>query len=174
MTISVTPIPSTIDLTAPAFTLGTANAAGTEQTAVASDATLLVFDTTIPSVISTATVASSAGTATTAPRRDHVHGSTAVLTAAASKAWAKLSQSGSQSLTVSYNCSSIADAGVGLSTVSFTTAFSSSNFVTIGSRENGIICFNSPATGSVRVDSRNYAGGLEDTGEVYFAAFGSQ
>ena len=71
MTINVTPIPRLLDLAAPAFTLGTANAAGSAVTAVASDATLLAFDTTPPANV----IAGSAvvGTATTAPRRDHQH-----------------------------------------------------------------------------------------------------
>jgi hypothetical protein len=72
MTINVTPIPRLIDLAAPAFTLGTANTAGSATTAVASDATLLAFDTTLPAATGTAAV----GTATTAPRRDHVHAGT--------------------------------------------------------------------------------------------------
>ncbi len=70
MTISVTPIPQLIELAAPAFTLGTANAAGAAATSVSSNSTLLVFDTTSPA----ATAATAAvGSATTAPRRDHVH-----------------------------------------------------------------------------------------------------
>jgi len=69
MSIVVTPIPRLIDLAAPAFTLGTANAAGSAETAVASDSTLLAFDTTLPAATGTAAV----GTATVAPRRDHVH-----------------------------------------------------------------------------------------------------
>jgi hypothetical protein len=70
MSISVTPIPKLIEFAAPAFTLGTANSAGAASTAVASDSTLLVFDTTTPA----ATAATgSVGSATTAPRRDHVH-----------------------------------------------------------------------------------------------------
>ena len=72
MSIVVTPIPRLIDLAAPAFTLGTANAAGSAETAIASDSTLLVFDTTLPAATGTAAV----GTATTAPRRDHVHAGT--------------------------------------------------------------------------------------------------
>ncbi len=70
MTINVTPIPRLIDLAAPAFTLGTANAAGSAVTAVASDATLLAFDTTDPAAVAASAVV---GSATTAPRRDHVH-----------------------------------------------------------------------------------------------------
>jgi len=69
MSIVVTPIPRLIDLAAPAFTLGTANAAGSAATAVASDSTLLAFDTTLPAAVGTAAT----GSATVAPRRDHVH-----------------------------------------------------------------------------------------------------
>jgi len=69
MSIIVTPIPRLIDLTAPAFTLGTANAAGSAITAVASDSTLLAFDTTLPAPVGTAATGSAVVTA----RRDHVH-----------------------------------------------------------------------------------------------------
>jgi len=70
MAIHVIPIPSTISLVGPAFTLATANAAGSASTAVASNSELLVFD-----AVSPATVAASAvvGSATVAARRDHVH-----------------------------------------------------------------------------------------------------
>lgn len=70
MTIHVTPIPKLTELTTPAFTLGTANAAGDAITAVASNSTLLAFDTTLPAATGTAAV----GTASTVARRDHVHG----------------------------------------------------------------------------------------------------
>ena len=69
----MTPIPRLTSLTTPAFTLGTANAAGDALTAVASNSTLLAFDTTLPANVGTAAV----GSATTAPRRDHVHGGVA-------------------------------------------------------------------------------------------------
>ena len=72
MSIYVTPIPRLIDLAAPAFTLGTANAAGSAETAVASDSTLLVFDTTVPDAI-TFGQSGAAGSATVAARRDHAH-----------------------------------------------------------------------------------------------------
>ena len=74
MTISVTPIPRLIDLAAPAFTLGTSNAAGSAETAIASDSTLAVFDATVPTTITTASAAT--GEATVTARRDHVHGYT--------------------------------------------------------------------------------------------------
>ena len=77
MPIHVTPIPRLTQLVAPAYTLGTANAAGSAITAVASDSTLLVYDTTIPAVISASGGSSATGSATVSARRDHVHGSTA-------------------------------------------------------------------------------------------------
>jgi hypothetical protein len=77
MSIQVTPIPRLTVLTTPAFTLGTANAAGDALTAVASDSTLLVYDTTLPAAVGTA---SSVGSAVTATRRDHVHQGTTVTT----------------------------------------------------------------------------------------------
>lgn len=70
MTIHVTPIPQLVELAAPSFTLGTANAAGSAATAVASDSTLLVFDSVDPLAVAASAVV---GTAVTAPRRDHVH-----------------------------------------------------------------------------------------------------
>jgi len=72
MSIVVTPIPRLIDLAAPAFTLGTSNAAGSAATAVASDSTLLAFDTTVPDAI-TYGQSGAAGTAVVTSRRDHAH-----------------------------------------------------------------------------------------------------
>lgn len=74
MSIVVTPIPRLIDLAAPAFTLGTANAAGSAETAVASDSTLLAFDATVPTTIAFGATAA-VGSATVSARRDHLHGS---------------------------------------------------------------------------------------------------
>ena len=54
----------------PALTLGTANSAGSANTFVRTDATLLAFDATVPAALGTA----AAGSATVAARRDHVHG----------------------------------------------------------------------------------------------------
>lgn len=53
----------------PALTLSTSNSAGVANTGIRSDATILVFDATAPSELGTA----SAGVASTAARRDHVH-----------------------------------------------------------------------------------------------------
>lgn len=72
MTISVTPIPRLIELAVPALTLGTANAAGTAITAIASDSTILTYDGTLPDAI-TFGQSGSAGSSATAARRDHAH-----------------------------------------------------------------------------------------------------
>jgi len=69
VTIHVVPIPSTIELTAPAFSLGTTNIAGDTGLAVDSNSTLLVFDATVPVAVG----ASAAGSAVLPARRDHVH-----------------------------------------------------------------------------------------------------
>jgi hypothetical protein len=103
MAIHVTPIPRLTVLSTPAFTLGTANAAGAALTAIASNSTLAVFtdnglilgssaaagdsalavranstiaafDATIPTVYQVAS-ASTTGSAAKAARRDHNHGS---------------------------------------------------------------------------------------------------
>jgi hypothetical protein len=72
MTINVTPIPRLTVLAAPAFTLGTANAAGSALTAVASDSTLLTFDSVLPDAI-TYGQTGAAGSGTIASYRNHAH-----------------------------------------------------------------------------------------------------
>ena len=76
MAIRVTPIIKMLDLAVPALTLGTANAAGSAETSIASDSTLLVFDTTSPAAVAASAVV---GTATVSSRRDHVHVGVAAL-----------------------------------------------------------------------------------------------
>jgi len=72
MSIQVTPIPRLTVLTVPGFTLGVANAAGSATSAVASDSTLLAFDTTLPDAI-TFGQSGAVGSATVSSRRDHAH-----------------------------------------------------------------------------------------------------
>jgi len=79
MTINVTPIPRLTALTTPAFTLGTANAAGDALTAIASNSTLLTYDTTAPTTVG-ASDTPGTGSAAVSARRDHVHGSAAFAT----------------------------------------------------------------------------------------------
>lgn len=194
MTIHVTPIPRLTTLVAPAFTLGTANTAGAAITAVASNSTILTYDTSDPAAVAAAAVV---GTAVTAARRDHVHvggpGATQAEMEAASsttvfaspgttqyhpgvgKAWGKFDQTSTQSIRSSYGVSSIADDGVGKTTVNFTTAMSAAHgFTASVTVPNGVGCLNSPATTSIRVDSRSYAGSLQDTDEIYCIILGDQ
>lgn len=55
----------------PALTFSTTNAAGSASTAVLTDATIALFDTTAPANVTSGTAAT--GSAGTAARRDHVH-----------------------------------------------------------------------------------------------------
>ena len=147
MTISVTPIPQLIELAAPAFTLGTANAAGSAATAVASDSTLLVFDTTLPVAVSTA---GAVGSATVAPRRDHVHAGGVVEATQAqveaetagalyvppdlvtnspgvAKAWCMINAPGVL-LAPNHNITSVTDTGTGDRLMNYAVTFSSQQY----------------------------------------------
>jgi hypothetical protein len=73
MSINVTPIPRLIDLATPALTLGTANTAGSAETAISSNSTLLVFDAVTPAAVA---ASGAVGSATVTARRDHVHAGT--------------------------------------------------------------------------------------------------
>jgi hypothetical protein len=99
MSIVVTPIPRLVDLAAPAFTLGTANAAGSATTAVASDSTLLAFDTTVPTTIAYSASAA-AGSAVVTSRRDHTHGMAAEPSVAVSRVGGQTSVSSTTSTSV--------------------------------------------------------------------------
>ena len=57
----------------PALSFGTANAAGSATTPIRSDATLAIFDTTVP-VTQASADAAATGSAAVAARRDHKHG----------------------------------------------------------------------------------------------------
>ena len=100
MSISVTPIPRLTTLTTPAFTLGTANAAGDALTAVSSNSTLLAFDTTLPANLGT----SATGSAVVSARRDHVHGGQENISARVTHDAAQDTTSGSE-MSVAFNTS---------------------------------------------------------------------
>lgn len=110
MSINVTPIPRLIDLAAPAFTLGTSNAAGSAVTAVASDATLLAFDTTNPAAVA---ASASVGSATVTARRDHVHAGTTATGTVVDEAITRFNGTGGASLQGYTSLSpTISDAGI--------------------------------------------------------------
>jgi len=107
MSIVITPIPSTIELAAPGFTLGTTNSAGTAASAVASDSTLLAFDTTDPAAVGTTAV----GSATVASRRDHGHSGVAAITST-NDAIARYDGTAGSLQNYTSNAPTISDAGV--------------------------------------------------------------
>lgn len=177
MPIHVTPIPRLTVLTVPALTLGTANAAGSASTAIASDSTLLVYDTTVPTTIVSGDSAA-AGSQATAARRDHTHGmytATVAATAAemeaatsntvfatpgrtqnapgVSKAYLRIATDGA-SFSGSYNVASVTDTAVGTRVIVITTDFSDTAYsvvTTLADEHNRIVRHASFATGSVNL-----------------------
>jgi len=123
MAIHVTPIPRLTTFGTPGFTLGTSNAAGDSGTAVASNSTLLTFDTTLPAPTGSAAT----GSAVVSARRDHVH-ALGTQTGPA-KAWFKYNQSTNAILGDSFNITSVVDGGdTGESDVLWNTDFDSANY----------------------------------------------
>ena len=156
MSIHVTPIPRLITLATPAFTLGTANTAGDAITAIASNSTILTYDTTVASTLAFGGSATT-GSATVSARRDHSHGmpadpataeaSQAQMEAASvgtvyasprrtqyhpgvAKAWCKFNGTSAGPITpdADYNCDDVTDNGTGNYTVNWTTDFSGSAY----------------------------------------------
>ena len=78
MTIHVTPIPKLTDFATPSVGLGLSAAAGSAETVIRSDSTIVAFDTTIPSTLALNHTAT-AGSASVSSRRDHTHGTTDIL-----------------------------------------------------------------------------------------------
>ena len=103
------------------------------------------------------------------------------------KGWASWTISGgTPTLNANLNVSSLTDNGVGDFTINWTTAFSSANYVIVGTvkrsdsggaggGQDGIIRLSSnPATGSVRVGTADNSGSLEDVTFASYVAFGDQ
>jgi len=110
MSIQITPIPKLTVLTVPGFTLGTANAAGSAGTAVASDSTLLTFDGTDPAAVA---ASAAVGSASVSSRRDHVHAGTAVTGTVVDEAITRFNGTGGASLQGYSSLSpTISDAGI--------------------------------------------------------------
>jgi hypothetical protein len=134
----------------PDLTLGTANASGSVASAIRSDSTVLTYDTTDPTNIG-AQDSPSPGTSSTAARRDHVHGGTAVFSAATqaemeaassttttvtpgrtvyhpgvAKAWLQFHHA--TAIDSSYNITSVANTATGHYTITIDTNFSSADY----------------------------------------------
>tara|TARA_A100001015_G_scaffold321082_1_gene450021 strand:- start:2113 stop:2502 length:390 start_codon:yes stop_codon:yes gene_type:complete len=79
------------------------------------------------------------------------------------KAWAAVDGT-ANSLLDSFNTGSVTDNGTGSHTINYTNVMSNANYATQAShKENQYnAAFNSPATGSVRLDSRQDGGTLAD------------
>jgi len=79
------------------------------------------------------------------------------------KVWAAVNGT-TNSLLDSFNTASVTDGGTGLHTINYTAAMSNANYATQASHiENQYnAAFNLPATGSVRLDSRQDGGTLAD------------
>jgi len=201
MAISVTPIPRLTVLTVPALTLGTANAAGSAVTSIASDSTLFVYDATVPTTIASAASAAT-GSATTSARRDHTHGmftavgtatqaemvaATSTTTSASpgrtqyhpgvAKIWASWEMSGTHSILGSYNYTSIIDGeAVGDADHLWATDFDNANYSLVqGCQSDFIVGFVSPVAGGVTTVSKATATGASaDTTVNFIAGYGDQ
>lgn len=117
MTIHVTPIPSTLELAAPAFTFGGSNAAGDAVTAVASNSTIALIATEAEMETATSTALA------VSPGRAQYHPGIV-------KVWVQSTETGA--LTGSYNVASVDDNGTGDWTVHFATDFSAATYAVSG------------------------------------------
>jgi len=174
MSIHVTPIPRLTVLTTPAFTLGTANTAGSEITAVASDATILTYDTTAPENVTPGS--SAVGDSTTAGRRNHVHGGSPAL-ASLVKCWVNWEMTGAHGIQASFNYTSVTDDGVGKTDHVIDTPFSSSNYALAGCGVD-VPCIYLAGAGhdasTWKTVISNQAGTLLDSTAAQLAGFGDQ
>tara|TARA_R100000306_G_C4306602_1_gene107981 strand:+ start:35 stop:550 length:516 start_codon:yes stop_codon:yes gene_type:complete len=137
MAIHVTPIPRLTTLTTPAFTLGTANAAGDAITAVASNSTLLAFDTTVPASVAQA---NATGSATVASRRDHVHSDGE----SGAKVWCSIAADGTLE-SPDLGISTVGYTETGVRDINYTTAFANTTYAiasaVIGEPAGGVATF---------------------------------
>jgi hypothetical protein len=204
MSIQVTPIPRLTVLTSPAFTLGTTNTAGSAITGVASDSTLLTFDTTLPDAI-TFGQSGAVGAATVASRRDHSHATATVdaatqaeMEAASSttvfdtpgrtqyhpgvvKAWANFNGTGTAAIRESHNCT-LTDNGTGDYTLTFGTDFANTDFAVVISgrysdsvgQQNKFRCPQARAVDTIRVNTTDAGSDPQDHLDVMVACYGDQ
>jgi len=152
MTITITPIPSTIELAAPAFTLGTTNTAGAATTAVSSNSTLLAFDATVPTTIAYSASAA-VGSAVVPSRRDHSHGMAAATAAATlAKVWGKCTAAGALA-SPSYNITSSGKDSTGVYTWTWADDFTDVDYALLVTPYDATAFFNpdTVSVGSVKV-----------------------
>jgi hypothetical protein len=92
------------------------------------------------------------------------------------KGWAYFEQNGTHSAFDSYNVTSVADAGVGATLVTWATNFANANYAVVATADGGYceVEQSSKATGSCVVIVRNAAGTAIDSGGVCVIAFGDR
>ena len=177
MAIHVTPIPRLTTLTTPAFTLGTANTAGDALTAVASNSTILTYDTTVPaSIAATAAV----GDATTAARRNHVHNAASEIGVFKGYVYITFS-GGTPAATASQNVDSISDQATGETRIVWDTDFANASYVAIGtcrqvenSGTASVVTTNQVSGGQMDVITYNATSGAAIDEVLMLAAWGAQ
>tara|TARA_R110000751_G_scaffold94603_1_gene184645 strand:+ start:222 stop:830 length:609 start_codon:yes stop_codon:yes gene_type:complete len=189
MAINVTPIPKLAAMAAPAFVLGTSNAAGDANTVVASNSTLLAFDSTAPSTIAFG-ASPGAGSGTTASYRNHTHGMAAdpspteankaqmeaetagalyappdliINSPGVSVAWAKVAADGSDTY-LQHNVSGLAEAATGVYVITFDVDMADNGYavtLSCSNTPNAYFAMTSIAgTGSVTARILNSSGTL--------------
>ena len=175
MPIHVTPIPRLTAFAAPALTLGTANAAGAAETTIATNSTLLAFDTTLPDAI-TMGQSGATGSATVTARRDHAH---AMETGSGvAKCWV-INSADASTILASYNLTSLTASYVGTRLYTFDTDFSSANYSAVGSAgypagnylQAPIFGQNVRLAGSIECIMRSTSGSGANVDVINFCAF---
>jgi hypothetical protein len=168
MTITVTPIPQLVELAAPSFTLGTANAAGSAATAVASDSTLLAFDAVAVDAI-TLGQSGSVGTATVAPRRDHAH----AMEAAPAPVFGRVVRTAGDVTTTSTSLVDFTGATITFATGVFPVHFSATQ-VGRNSTTNQFIAFNVDLDGGLLLGSSGMTNMTANGGDSVDVSFSGQ
>lgn len=184
----------------PDLTLSTSNSSGSAG-ALRADDTILVYDATVPTTISSGASAS-AGNSATAARRNHTHGAFTI-TASASQAeeeaessttvftspgvqkyhpgvakfWVQYNGYTGARITY-YNVTGVSDDGTGDQTVTIGTAFSGADWCVgafPGAQNLGdIMIASTQSASSIRIMGSTDTGAAADMNEVYVWGFGEQ
>jgi len=166
MTIHVIPIPSTIELTTPAFVLGDSNVAGDSTGAVAANSTLGVIATQAEMEAATSTVKSAS------PGRTQYHPGVA-------KAWVSVDKDG-VIRSPDYNVDSITDVGTGIRVIVVGTDFSSVVYTAQGASTDIstyaplVVNWSLFAVGSVQFTTYRLSNGTAPDSPTSQALFGDQ
>ena len=95
----------------------------------------------------------------------------------AAKWWASVSQSGTQAIKASYNLTSITDNGVGLTTFTIATDFSSAEWAVVANAADAfdvLISGSTQTATAIKIDCRDNNQAAQDCARAYVAGFGDQ